>query len=194
MVRMNYTWQARSDGFLSTASNSNCFLPSISDYAPHADKIPDAETLSMRNLNFSLVANNFSDARSYEPDLDVAHCQWRYCLQRYSLYRSVAGRIEQAYEEEPINKREFGWDYDLKSHVLRLTSAVSGEVYKVVYLIEFEGPLELAMKRVFRFTMHISKSLLDNRENGGKPTFSFEFYPPKTAQVCQPSFRIDDTH
>lgn len=30
--------------------------------------------------------------------------------------------------------------------------------------------------------MHISQKLLQAREEG-KPTFSFEFFPPKTAQV-----------
>jgi len=30
--------------------------------------------------------------------------------------------------------------------------------------------------------MHISKKLAQAREEG-KPTFSFEFFPPKTAQV-----------
>jgi hypothetical protein len=34
--------------------------------------------------------------------------------------------------------------------------------------------------------MHISQKLLQAREEG-KPTFSFEFFPPKTAQVTIPS-------
>ena len=33
--------------------------------------------------------------------------------------------------------------------------------------------------------MHISKMLAQSKEEG-KPTFSFEFFPPKTAQVRPP--------
>jgi 5,10-methylenetetrahydrofolate reductase len=33
--------------------------------------------------------------------------------------------------------------------------------------------------------MHISQKLAQAREEG-KPTFSFEFFPPKTAQVATP--------
>jgi 5,10-methylenetetrahydrofolate reductase len=35
--------------------------------------------------------------------------------------------------------------------------------------------------------MHISQKLAQAREEG-KPTFSFEFFPPKTAQVTIPSY------
>ena len=33
--------------------------------------------------------------------------------------------------------------------------------------------------------MHISEKLLEARK-AGRPTFAFEFFPPKTAQVCHP--------
>lgn len=155
-LRMNY--MPTNDRSRSTASNSAVWFPTDIGYVLNPANFSDAETLSIRNLDFSLSAQNHSEASSYEPDVNVVHCQWKYCLRRYSMFRSTSGRVEQAYDEEPISDRKFMiWkstnDGSL-NYSLQLTSASTGEMYEILSSdADSHGVLYLIMTQVFKFTM-----------------------------------------